>query len=247
MRLLMLVCAFAIASTSLWAQGGFNEREVKVFPRDDETDLWTFDFRFKDPRMIKVDVPGRGPRICWYMWYQIINRTGEPRQFIPHFELVMHDYPAVYLDEVLPIVQKEIARLEDPSNYLNIKNSVTISKDLIPLSKSPDEAYPRTITGVAIWDASSAEPGSKDPSAKDLSDATRFTIFIRGLSNAFVLVDPPSPSLPPITRYKTLQINFRRKGDRFSTDSRDITFVAPTEWIYRASSRKLIDTLEPKK
>ena len=45
--------------------------------------LWVLDFKFKDPRLIKVDVPGRGQKVCWYLWYQVINKTGEPRTFIP--------------------------------------------------------------------------------------------------------------------------------------------------------------------
>src|SRR5262245_18820963 len=92
------------------AQVTFNEREVKSAPSKlDKADVWSFDFRFKDPRLIKVNVPGRGTRICWYMWYQVINRTGTPKDFTPIFELVTLDSPAVYLDEVgLPTVEEAI-------------------------------------------------------------------------------------------------------------------------------------------
>jgi hypothetical protein len=242
----LLVCALrsATALLSAHAQTGFNEREVKSSGSAEKSEFWTLDFRFKDPRMIKVDIPGRGKRICWYLWYQVINHTGEPRQCIPHFELVMHDYPTVFLDEVLPAVVKEISKREDPTGYQKIQNSVTISREMIPVSKPPEEAFPRAVTGVAVWDASPADPKDKEAGVRDLSDCTRFTIFIRGLSNGYVVVDPPSPGLPPITRYKTLQLNFRRQGDKFSTDAKDISFVAPAEWIYRASGRKLVDSLK---
>lgn len=222
-------------------QTTFNEREIRSLPSevDKKAEVWGLDFRFKDPRLIKVNVPGRGTRICWYLWYQVINRTGEPRRFIPSFELVTHDYPGVYHDEVLPTVEEAIRKLEDPTGYLNMKNSVTIGKDPVPVSKPADEAFPRIVTGVAVWDGSGADPAKRDPNVKDLADCTRFTIYVRGLSNGFVLVDPPAPGLPPITRYKTLQLNFRRTGDRFSVDSRDIGFVPPAEWIYRAAGRKL--------
>ena len=79
---------------------------------------------------------------------------------------------------------------------------------------------------MAIWDATAADPKKRDPKTRDLSDTTRFSIFVRGLSNGYVQVDGPAPGLPPITQYKTLQLNFQRKGDRFSVDSRDIDFVA---------------------
>lgn len=228
----------AAGFTPALCQNSFNEREVKSQASAlDKADVWAFDFRFKDPRLIKVNYPGRGSRIFWYMWYQVINRTGEARRFAPEFELVTHDHPGVYKDEVLPAVVDAIRRIEDPTGYQDIKNSVTISSSPIPLSKPIDEAFPRAVTAVAVWDASPADLKKRDPKVKDLMDSTRFSIFVRGLSNGFVTVEPLAEGLPPITRYKTLQLNFRRQGDRTSLDSRDISFAAPAEWIYRAAGR----------
>ena len=237
---LALLAGLAVLFASLPAasQFTFNEREVKSAPSKlDKEDVWAFDFRFKDPRLIKANVTARGTRICWYMWYQIINRTGQPRDFVPTFELVTLDTPGVYIDEPLPSVEEAIRRIEDPAGIQDIRNTVMISMKKIPPSKGADEAFPRAITGVAIWDGSAADPKGADPKVKDLSDCTRFSIFVRGLSNGYVTVDPPAPGLPPITRYKTLQLNFERQGARFSVDSRDIKFRAPAEWIYRAANR----------
>ncbi len=241
--LLMAGLALLFASLPVCSQFTFNEREVKSMKSElDKGNVWAFDFRFKDPRLIKANVPGRGTRICWYMWYQIINRTGEPRDFIPTFELVTLDHPGVYIDEPLPTVEEAIRRVEDPAGIQDIRNTVVISLKKIPPSKGADEAFPRAITGVAIWDGSAADAKGAKPNGKDLSDCTRFTIFVRGLSNGFVAVDPPAPGLPPITRYKTLQLNFERQGARFSVDARDIKFKAPAEWIYRATSRPKLET-----
>ncbi len=231
-----LILAVALAQAP--CQFSFNEREVKSQTSAlDKADVWAFDFRFKDPRLIKVNYPGRGTRIFWYMWYQVINRTGEPRRFAPEFELVTLDNPGVYKDEVLPAVVEAIKRIEDPTGYQDIKNSVTISSAPIPVSKPADQAFPRAITGVAVWDASPADLKKRDGPNKDLMDCTRFSIFVRGLSNGFVTVDPIAEGQPPVTRYKTLQLNFRRQGDRFSVDARDISFVPPAVWIYRAATR----------
>ncbi len=233
----LLLLAFCLGPA--FSQFTFNEREVKSQASAlDKADVWALDFRFKDPRLIKVNYPGRGARIFWYLWYQVINRTGEPRVFAPYFELVTLDNPGVYNDEVLPSVVDAIRRIEDPTGYQDIKNSVTISSSTIPLSKPADQAFPKAVTGVAIWDASPADLKKRDGDNKDLMDCSRFSIFVRGLSNGFVTVDPIAPGLPAVTRHKTLQLNFRRQGDRSSVDSRDITFVAPAEWIYRAGSRK---------
>jgi hypothetical protein len=248
-RRFLLVCLLGslwfLAGSPVEAQVTFNEREVKSVPSKlDKADVWSFDFRFKDPRMIKVNVPGRGTRICWYMWYQVINRTGTPKDFRPMFELVTLDSPGVYLDEVLPSVEEAIRRAEDPSGVHDMKNSFTISVKKIPPSKAADEAFPRAVTGVAIWDGSASDAKGREPGVKDLSDTTRFSIFVGGLSNGYVVVDPPAPGLPPITRYKTLQLNFERHGERFSVDARDIKFKAPAEWIYRAASRTRTQSLD---
>ncbi|MCI0638594.1 MAG: hypothetical protein L0Y72_07410 [Gemmataceae bacterium] len=235
----LVALMWVLAALPALCQVSFNEREVKAQVSSlDKADVWAFDFRFKDPRIIKVNVPGYGTRIFWYMWYQVINRTGEPRRFVPNFELVTHDFPSVQHDEVLPSVVDAIRRIEDPTGYQDIKNSVSIGKQPIPLSKGADQSFPRAVTGVAVWDASPADPKKRDNGGKDLADCTRFSVFVRGLSNGFVLVDPIAAGQPPVTRYKTLQLNFRRHGDRFSQDSRDISFQSPAEWIYRAATRK---------
>jgi hypothetical protein len=244
---LLALLVFGVALSPALCQVGFNEREVKSQPSAlDRVDVWALDFRFKEPRLIKVNLPGRGTRICWYLWYQVINRTAEPRPITPYFELVTLDSPGVYPDEILPAAEAAIRKVEDPTGYQEIKNSVLMSKDKIPVSKPPEEAFPRAITGVAIWDGSAADPGKRDPKVRDLSECTRSSIFVRGLSNGFVEVDPPAAGLPPITQYKTLQLNFRRKGDRYSVDSRDIEFVPPAQWIYRSAGRRIPATLPDK-
>ena len=217
-----------------------NEREVKSQPSDlDKLGVWAMDLRFKDPRIIKVKLPGRGERICWYVWYQLINYSGKPQEIQPYFELVTLDNPGIYRDEIMITAEEAIRKIEDPTGYQNIKNTVLMSKFAIPASKPPDEAFPKRVTGVAIWDAGPADPAKRDLKYKELSDTSRFSIFVRGLSNGSVEVDAPAPGLPPITQYKTLQLNFKRKGDRFSTDSRDIEFVAPAQWIYRSAARTI--------
>src|SRR5437764_1057724 len=92
-RRLALIALFALAlalpiSLAL-AQGPYNnEREAKSrINVEDKEGIWVLDFRFKDPRLITVDIPGRGRRLVWYLWYQVINNTKEPRTLIPDFEV----------------------------------------------------------------------------------------------------------------------------------------------------------------
>ena len=235
-------CLALMCLAPLYSQDNPNERVVKSPPsklEKDKVGVYTLDFTFKDPRIITIKLPTRGERICWYMWYQVVNRSGKAEQIAPYFELVTLDNPGMYRDEILITAEEAIKKIEDPTGYQKIKNTVMISKTAIPVSKPVDEAFPRPITGVAIWDAGPADPKKRDPKLKELSDTTRFTIFVRGLSNSFVEVDSPAPDQPPITQRKTLQLNYKRKGDRFSTDSRDIEFVSPAEWIYRSAGRTI--------
>jgi hypothetical protein len=233
--LLMTGLAAGLSLAGLALAGNPNERDVKPAPNVQDPDeiyddkgnpkpdskIWVLDFRFKDPRLIKVDVPGRGQKVCWYLWYQVINKTKEAHTFIPDFELVTNDKHTVHHDQVLPKVQDAIRQVEDPTGYLNIKNSVTIAETPIPPSR-PD-ANPKAVTGVAIWD-------DVDP------DSNNFTIYVAGLSNGWSQTDNPiSPDKEPIVRRKTLKLNFKRLGDRYNMFSEEIHFAGPYEWIYRAS------------
>lgn len=220
--LLVLLGAVAALFPAAWAQqpGRYSEREVKQQPNpQDPEDLWVLDFTFKDPRLLTVDIPGRGRKVVWYLWYQVANRAGQPHTFIPDFELVTLDRPGVYHDEVLPKVQEAIRRVEDPTGAVDLKNSVTIASE--PIQPSKPDLAPRRVTGVAIWDDNTKE--------QRLQDTTRFSIFVSGLSNGWSVDDRGT------VRRKTLQLNFRRLGDRYYQDSREIRFVSPPEWIYRAS------------
>jgi hypothetical protein len=238
---LILVAGLAVGLSlaGLTLAGNPNERDVKPAPNVQDPDeiydkdgkpktdskIWVLDFKFKDPRLIKVDVPGRGQKVCWYLWYQVINRTTEAHTFIPDFELVTHDKRTVHHDQVLPRVQDAIRQIEDPTGYLNggqgIKNSVTIAAEPIPPSR--ENATPKAISGVAIWD-------DVDP------DSNNYSVYIAGLSNGWSQTDNPiSPDKEPIVRRKTLELNFKRLGDRYNMFSEEIHFVSPYKWIYRAS------------
>jgi hypothetical protein len=234
------VLSMGLAFSTASSQSTFNEREIKTQRSAlDKPEVWAMDFRFKDPRMIVVEYPGRGKRVFWYLWYQVINRTSNPEMINPTFELVTLDNPAVYRDEVLPVVIDAIRKVEDPTGYQKIKNSVTITEQKIPPSLPPEESFPFAVTGVALWDAGPADPKRRDPKVKELGESSSFSIFISGLSSGNVEVDGPAPTLPPVTQYKTLQLNFRRKGDRFSVDPRDVEFISPAKWIYRAAGRTI--------
>jgi hypothetical protein len=241
---------------SLSAQTGqrpFNPNERYVKPGINVDDgqagrnakLWVLDFKFKDPRLIKVNIPGRGQRVCWYLWYQVINYTGQPRTFIPDFELVTQDGHVTYQDQVLPAAQEAIAKIEDPTGFYKIKNSVTIAAQPIPVSLP--KAAPKAVTGVAIWvDPNEAGPDDDEATKKrkarmpKLADSNKYSIYIAGLSNGWSVTDPIPPDTRPVVRRKTLQLDFKRIGDQYNMKSEEIRYQpAANPWIYRSSRLKI--------
>jgi hypothetical protein len=200
----------------------FNERQVekKASPQDPEG-IWMLDFHFKDPRVITVDIPGRGRKLVWYLWYQVSNNTGQPRTFNPRFIWVCHDQDTAHHDQILPKAQQAIQRLEDPTDLFQVKNSVTIGEKPIPVSKEFNDkgeriAFPKMVTGVATWD---------DINPK----STQFSIYVYGLSDGWAVVDGPDGK--PIVRLKTLQLKFKRLGDEFNQHAGQVRYVGH-DWIY---------------
>lgn len=211
-------CTLVVAAGLGLAQTpGFNEK--LAVPRvnvQDKEDVWALHMTFKGPRVIEVDIPGRGKKKVWYLWYQVINNTEKPRRYIPEFELVTLDRNTAHMDQVLPSVQAEIAKIEDPTGFLNIRNSVTIAERPVP--PSPKNSNPIPVTGVAIFPDVVEKAG----------DTTRFSIYVSGLSNGW---DDKDGKL----RRKTLQLNYRRLADERHQDSEAIRYDSQA-WVYRATS-----------
>lgn len=224
-----LAPCLALAPAQQPTRSVYNVREVPpVANVEDRPGIQTLHFRFKNPRTITVDVPGRGKKVVWYLWYQVYNKPPEgaplePYNFQPDFELiplgegqkrmVFHDAPP------LPAVQEAIRKQEGDRTLLNC---VTIGENPIP--PTPPDSAPRVVTAVAIWpDVEEKLPG-----------LTRFSIFVAGLSNGYSFA-PTQDGNKQIVLRKVLQLNFRRLTDRRRTDEPDIVFVDPPHWIYRSN------------
>jgi hypothetical protein len=206
-----------VAALPAQAPGGFNVivPPPKVNVQDKE-DVWVLNFQFKGPRVFTTDIPGRGKKTVWYVWYQVWNLTGQPRDFIPDFELLTN-LGTLHRDEVLPKVQEEIAQKEGVPGFDTILNTTTIGLKPIPVTKP--EANPAYVTGLAIF-----------PDVVEKAPATTsFTIFVSGLSNGW------QEGPQGITYRKTLQLNFARAADANAQNSQVIRYLPPNDWIYRGT------------
>ena len=223
-------------------------------------EVWCLEFGFKPLRMIRLVDPEAesGQRLVWYLVYRVKN-TGEglkptrseadggfeavatqigPVRFQPHLVLQGQDIAPdggkiyrAYLDQPMPEAVEAIRQRETPGRKL-------FSSTTMPLTPlEPGEER----WGVAMW-------SEIDP------EIDFFSVFVRGLTNAYDWTDPPGvyrPGDPPgkgreFVR-KTLQLNFWRPGDRFLQHENEVGYgVAPGkaslygveegvdyQWVYR--------------
>jgi hypothetical protein len=188
---------------------------ASLLPRDKEG-IWVLDFSFKrNPplRIRTVDIPGKGRRQIHYLYYKVVNRTGKPRMFVPQFVMV-NEAGQKFEDQVIPQAIAPIQTREDPT--IPVLGAVNIM-GIIPPSTKPD--VDDAVFGVAVWD-------KWDPKAD------RFSIYVRGLSDGYKEVPSPSAGKPTV-KYKTLRIDFIRRGDERNLHEKEIELNDPPyEWVY---------------
>lgn len=192
----------------------FNVRYVdaSLLPRDKEG-IWVLNFAFKPLRMISVEVPGKGRRQIHYLAYRVVNRTNEPRDFVPQCTLIT-DTGRRYEEAVIPKAVKNIQVREDPTRPL--LGPVEIAGVIPPSTR---ERVDDVVFGVAMWDG-------VDPKAD------RMSIYVRGLSDGYV-ESPATDGGKPNVRYKTLRIDLIRRGDDRNLNEKEIELADPAfEWIY---------------
>lgn len=182
-----------------------------ILPKDREG-IWLLEFAYKPVRMVEIEVPGKGRRKIHYLYYRVVNRTGEARRFVPQFTLITDDGKRHESTEI-PIAVQKIQHKEDPTRAL--LGAVTVIGEIPPSTKADvDDA----VYGAAIWD--------------DVDYKTdTFQIFVRGLSDGYQ--DKESADGQRFTRYKALRLDFTRPGDELNPHPSEIRLGEPPfEWVY---------------
>ncbi|MEM9412553.1 MAG: hypothetical protein AAGA30_15675, partial [Planctomycetota bacterium] len=210
-------------------------------------DVWQYEFGFLGLRQQRVqthDQQGKAKtENVWYLVYRIRD-TGKnmsyekvqedqrfdhiknelkrdqddfevKSRFLPHFYLTGWVKPddgdyerVVYRDQIDPIVLNQIRLAEDRNRQLLDKFEMMNSQ--IPRVKSANDDG---IWGVAIW--------------KDIDPRIDYvSVIVRGLTNAYRF-DTSSSSSERKFKYRNLQLNFWRPGDRVNQTDDDITYGIP--------------------
>jgi hypothetical protein len=182
-----------------------------LVPRDKQG-IWVLDFAFKPLRIITVETHNKRKQ-AHYLYYRVVNRTGKPRVFVPQF-IMVNERDQKFEDGVVPQAIPLIRAREDAT--IPVLGAVNIM-GIVPPSTKPD--VDDAIFGVAVWDR-------WDPKAD------RFSIYVRGLSDGYKEVPNPTGG-KPIVKYKTLRIDFIRRGDEHNLNEREIQFADPPyDWVY---------------
>jgi hypothetical protein len=181
-------------------------------------DVWCLEFSFKPVRFVTVEVPTASGRVeqklVWYLVYRVRNTSEKPVRFVPQFVLHSRDTDLYYPDRIIATAIEPIRQREDPRRRL--LNTVEMSNAEIPPSPDSDEG---SVWGVALW--------------RDIDPATdRFSIFIKGLTNAYRIKTDDEGNWQGYTR-KTLQLNFWRPGDEFFEHEGEIRYGTPGDVDYR--------------
>jgi hypothetical protein len=189
-----------------------NMVDASLLPRD-KKGIWVLDISFKPVRIRTVEIPGKGRRLIHYLLYKVVNRTGETRMFAPQFVMV-NEKQQRFEDQVIPEAIPVIRKREDPG--IPLLGAVDVVGMLPPSTKPNVED---AVFGAACWDRWDRE-------------SDRFSIYVRGLSDGYVEV-PPDSGGKPVTKYKTLRIDFIRRGDARNINENEILLADPKyEWVY---------------
>jgi hypothetical protein len=183
-----------------------------LIPRDKDG-IWVLDFAFKPLRIKTVEIPGKGRRRVHYLYYKVTNRTGKPRIFVPEF-IMVNELGQKFVDNVVPQAVPLIQAREDAT--IPLLGAVNVM-GVIPPSTKPD--VDDSVFGVATWD-------KWDPKSD------RFSIFVRGLSDGYKEL-PAASGGKRTVKYKTLRIDFIRRGDEHDLNEKEIFLNDPPyEWVY---------------
>ena len=164
-------------------------------------------------RIRTVEIPGKGRRPVHYLYYKVVNRTGKPRMFVPQF-IMVNEEGKKFEDQVIPQAIPLIQAREDAT--IPVRGAVNIMGIIPPSTK---EGVDDAVFGAAAWD-------KWDPKSD------RFSIYVRGLSDGYKEIPNPNGGKPTV-KYKTLRIDFIRRGDERNLSEKEIELTDPPyEWVY---------------
>ena len=133
--------------------------------------------------------------------------------FVPQF-IMVNEEGKKFEDRVIPEAIPLIRAREDPT--IPLLGAVNIMGIIPPSTK---EGVDDAVYGVAVWDNWDAK-------------SDRFSLYVRGLSDGYKQTDDAAGG-KQTAKYKTLKIDFLRRGDERNISEKEIELGDPPyEWVY---------------
>ena len=215
--------ALVLAATAcvLWSVPAQTAPQPSEVPID-----WELEFQFKPLRAMEIHIPGEpSPRLFWYLCYQVTNRTGQDRIFIPDFVLYTQTGQTIRAEQKVPVFV-----FDQMKKMLNDPFLTDTSGMIGKLLQGEDNAK----SGLAIWP-------DFDPEAGNIS------IFVGGLSGETVEIPLPKPvrvtkmsaagetkqvEVDKLVLSKTLQLSYSVPGEAKGRLHAPVNLVEE-KWIMR--------------
>lgn len=203
-RLLSLTAVLFAGLAGLVASGlGFAPEPSPVPTR------WEIAIEVGPLRIIKINVPDKGPRAFLYMSYKATNNSGQDLLFAPSFELVGADGRIVRSGRDVPaVVTKDL--LERANNPF-LQDQIGI---IGPIQRGIENAK----EGLVVFSAESLNPGE-------------IAVFAAGFSGEMATVAPPTGGERVILR-KTRMLRYSDGGDLTGRGERPLDPIE-ARWIMR--------------
>jgi hypothetical protein len=179
------------------------------------------------PQPIEVYLPGETrPRVFWYVLYKVTNRSGEDEIFVPEFLLYTDTGQVLRADADVPT---------SVFNAIKMRHNEPLLRNRTGMTGTIRQGADNAMLGAAIWP-------DFDPRA------TRFDVFVGGLSGETAEVDLPNPvtvteismdgKTKQVTRNtatltKTLRLSYAIAGDPADRVRAAIKEARPATWVMR--------------
>jgi hypothetical protein len=217
----MLVLVAAVCLSAAWILDAGAAPEPSPVPPS-----WQLEVTYEAPMPIMVDDPrGAGRKLYWFMRYQVVNRTGEDRIFVPQV--------ALYTDTG-QVIQGGAGIAASVIDQIKKAINDPIARDLTGITGKILQGEDNAKRGIVVFNDFDPEAGA-------------FDIFLSGLSGETARIDLPVPvkvtrmsaggeleqvEAKELVLTKTLRLRYELRGDlesRLETDS----VLIKQDWVMR--------------
>jgi len=217
----MLVLAAVLCVSAAWVLDADAAPKPSPVPPS-----WQLEITYEAPMPIMVDDPrGAGQKLYWFMRYQVVNRTGADRIFVP--EVALYTDTGQVVRGGAGIAASVVSQIKKAIND-------PIARDLTGITGKILQGEDNAKRGIVVFEDFDPEAGA-------------FDIFLSGLSGETARIDLPVPvtvtgmgasgkleevEVEQLVLTKTLRLRYELRGDLQSRLEADAVRIKQ-DWVMR--------------